>query len=166
VTATAIYDAIIWELRNHIRALGLTMQQCDDCAGTQDGYVAKMLHPDTPSGRQARWETLQLVLDAVYPGGFRLRLQPVVGMAAIRASLNRKLSHGGQMLSGLSINEREAGKGLLGRVALRDLAREAGRKGGIARRARLTQRQRHRIARRAARARWARHRRGMSRPGL
>ena len=144
-------------MRNHIRAVGLTMQVCDDIGGLQDGYVAKMLHPDAPSGRQARWETLQLLLDAIYPGGVRLRIYPIAGSAAIRATINRKLARSGQMLSGASINEREAQKGLLGRVAIRDLARDAARKGALSRNARLTAAQRRRLARRTARARWKRY---------
>jgi hypothetical protein len=156
---TSIYRALIWEVRNHIRAVGLTMQQADDVAGLQDGYLAKMLHPDTPSGRQAQWPTLQLLLDAVYPNGFRLRLLPIAGMTATRASIDRKLARLNQKLTGVSINEREAQKGLLGRVAIRDLAREAGRKGGLARSARLSPQRRQRIARRAARARWKGRRR-------
>ncbi len=42
----------------------------------QDGYTAKLLHPDTPTGRQARYETLELLLRAVYPDGYVLTIRP------------------------------------------------------------------------------------------
>src|SRR5262245_22107943 len=53
------------------------MQQCDDLSGLQDGYTAKMLHPAAPSGRQASWSSLQLLLDAIYPQGYRLTIRPL-----------------------------------------------------------------------------------------
>jgi hypothetical protein len=74
--ATGIYQAIIGQLHARIRRLGVPMWVCDDRAGLQDGYTAKLLHPDTPSGRQARWETLQLLIDAMYPEGFVLTIRP------------------------------------------------------------------------------------------
>lgn len=74
--ATGIYHAIIAQVHARIRRLGIPMWKCDDLSGLQDGYSAKLLHPDTPSGRQARWETLQLLLDAVYPEGFVLTIKP------------------------------------------------------------------------------------------
>lgn len=151
---TDLYRALVWEVRNRIRALGLTMQQCDDISGNQDGYTAKMLHPDTPSGRQAQWQVVQQLLDAIYPGGVRLRLHSIAGLVATRSAINGKLKKNSQVLSGLSINDRERAKGLLGRVAIRDLAREAGRKGGLARASRLSPQKRQNIARRAAHARW------------
>jgi hypothetical protein len=38
------------------------MRECDDRSGLNDGYTAKLLHPDTPSGRQL----LQYLTDALY----------------------------------------------------------------------------------------------------
>lgn len=74
--ATNVYLQIIGQAHARIRRLGIPMWKCDDLSGMQDGYSAKVLHPDTPSGRQARWDTLQLLLDAIYPEGFVLTIKP------------------------------------------------------------------------------------------
>ena len=73
--ASALYRMLMMELERRRLALGWPMWKLDDKAGTQDGYYAKCLYPDTPSGRQARWETLQLLIDALWPEGFQLALQ-------------------------------------------------------------------------------------------
>lgn len=72
--ATALYKATVAQIRVRIKELGLTMWQCDDKAGLQDGYTAKLLNPDTPSGRQAGWDTLQLLVDALWPDGFEIEM--------------------------------------------------------------------------------------------
>ena len=49
----------------------------DEKSGAQSGYFAKAFNPDTPSGRIARWETLQWLIDAMYPDrGYRVFLVP------------------------------------------------------------------------------------------
>lgn len=73
---TGIYQQLVEQIHARIKRLGLPMWRCDDLSGVQDGYTAKMLHPETPSGRQARWETLQLLIDAVYPDGFSVTIRP------------------------------------------------------------------------------------------
>ena len=50
-----LYEAICWELRKQKIALGLTDAQCEEISGLESGYLGKMLHEDTPSGRQAGW---------------------------------------------------------------------------------------------------------------
>jgi hypothetical protein len=74
---TAFYRAVVEQLHTRIRRLGLPMWRCDDLSGLQDGYTAKLLHPDTPSGRQARWETLQLLVDALFPDGYQIIIKPL-----------------------------------------------------------------------------------------
>jgi hypothetical protein len=74
--ATALYLAIIDQLRDRIAFLGWPMWVCDDKAGLQDGYTAKLLHPDTPSGRQAGWAQIQMLVDALYPDGMAFVVIP------------------------------------------------------------------------------------------
>jgi hypothetical protein len=75
---TSIYRAIVLELERHRIAANWTSSQLDDAAGVQDGYFQKILHADSPSGRQAQWATIQLFVDALLPDGFdaEIRRQP------------------------------------------------------------------------------------------
>lgn len=59
------------------RRRGFSMANLDDKAGTPDGYFAKALHADTPSGRQGRLETLDLFAQALAPKGYRIVIEPV-----------------------------------------------------------------------------------------
>lgn len=156
-TSTPIYDAIMWEVRKQILELGLTMKQCDDVSGNQDGHTAKMLHPDTPSGRQARWETLQNLVEAIYAGGYKVKIVAECPIDDIKAAVARILARQGDQLSGLSVAERSRARGIAGKIPIRDYAVEAGRKGGQARAARLSPWKRRQIARKAGRARHRRN---------
>jgi hypothetical protein len=49
------------------------MHVLDDRADLQDGYYAKCLYNETPSGRMAGLEILQWMIDALYPSGVGLR---------------------------------------------------------------------------------------------
>lgn len=80
--ATALYLAVTAQIHARIRRLGITMARCDDLSGLQDGYTAKLLHPDAKSGRQANWATLQLLMDAVFPDGVEVILRPLDGRKA------------------------------------------------------------------------------------
>ena len=71
-TATAIYRSVMLEIERRRLALGWPHWKANDAAGTQDGYLAKMILADTPSGRQASWETVQMVMDAMFPDGFEV----------------------------------------------------------------------------------------------
>lgn len=72
--SSAIYRALMVEFERQRLARGLSMAQVDDLAGTQDGFFSKMLYPDTPNGRQARWETVQDVADALFGRGFSVQV--------------------------------------------------------------------------------------------
>ncbi|QIB35803.1 hypothetical protein [Ancylobacter pratisalsi] len=76
------YRALVAQIHARIRRLGLPMWQCDDLSGLQDGYTAKLLHPDTPSGRQSRWETLDLLMAAIFPDGYTIIIKPNDGSRA------------------------------------------------------------------------------------
>ena len=53
--------------------LDRSVMEVDD--GLQDGFYSKLLHADRPSGRQVRWETLQLVITALSPAGFDVEIK-------------------------------------------------------------------------------------------
>lgn len=72
-----IYRAFTMALAGRIVQLDLDMTECDRRSGLQDGYTAKVLHPDTPSGRMPRWETLQYLVGALYPHGVQVVLVPL-----------------------------------------------------------------------------------------
>lgn len=94
MTPTAIYRAIMLAVDERRQALGLSMWQVDEGAGTQEGYYAKALHADAPSGRQAQWATLQLIVEYLFPEGFTLRLEAAPSSGADDApSFKRKLRH-------------------------------------------------------------------------
>jgi hypothetical protein len=69
---TPLYRSLLLAIERRRRQLGWPSSYLDDRAGTQDGYFQKILHADAPSGRCARWETLQLVVDALFPDGINL----------------------------------------------------------------------------------------------
>lgn len=71
-----LYRAIVREIRRHIRQRGWTMQECDDKSGLNDGYVAKALAPETPSGRVAQYQTLDLLVEALAGAGYRVLIVP------------------------------------------------------------------------------------------
>lgn len=135
--ATSIYVAVASELHARIRRLGVTMWECDDGAGLQDGYTAKLLHPDTPSGRQARWETLQLLVDWLYPEGFVLVIRPKTN-------------------SGPKGTQKERNKTVDQRV--RSVMMAMGRQGGLksweTRRAKLTPQEKRLVTEKPRQARW------------
>ncbi|MBP2290761.1 hypothetical protein [Azospirillum rugosum] len=64
------------------------MEKLDDRAGANDGYFAKILHADTPSGRQAGWEMLDLYAQALFPGGVSAALAPTMRGLKLPAPAN------------------------------------------------------------------------------
>jgi hypothetical protein len=141
---TALYCAVIAEMERRRLELGWPMWQLDDKAGTQDGYYAKCLYPGTPSGKRARWETLQLIVDALFPQGVNVTIEP---------------THKGDMRSAVSIDKGVNTNAVMVRHWRHSqFFRALGAKGGKAYANNVSARDRSRNARRAARARWARHR--------
>jgi hypothetical protein len=84
-----------------------------------------------------------------------LTLKPVAPIDEIREAINRKLAVQGDKLTGASTVESARFRGMAGKIAIRDWARFAGRKGNQARNERLSPAKRKAIARKAARARWS-----------
>lgn len=132
--ATPVYRAIMLEIERRRQTLGLSMDGLSDEVGCADRYYAKALHPDTPSGRQARWETVQEILDTVFPGGFDIKIEPKVGGCLSAQDLRRKIR-----FAAADTNA----------VTRRKLMSELGRKGAAARSA-LSPEQRREIALKAA----------------
>lgn len=87
MTPTAFYVSLTAALDRRIRVLRWTMRQCDDASGLQDGFTAKLLNAASPGGRQVRWETLQLLVDALYPSGVKVVLQALDGNMQALASI-------------------------------------------------------------------------------
>lgn len=88
MTPTAFYAAVTAALDRRIRVLRWTMKTCDDRSGLQDGFTAKLLHAESPGGRQCRWETLQLLVDALYPSGVKVVIQALDGTMPALASID------------------------------------------------------------------------------
>ena len=84
-----VYRALAAQLHDRIRKLGLPMWQCDDLSGLQDGYTAKVLHPDTSSGRQPGWLTLDLLMGALFPDGYDIIVKPRDGRRALKLTAPR-----------------------------------------------------------------------------
>jgi hypothetical protein len=142
--AAPLYRMLMMELERRRVALGWPMWKLDDKAGTQDGYYAKMLYPDTPTGRQARWETVQLVVDALFPEGIRqVTLEPENDALLTAPSIDK-----GRDTGALMVRHWRHSKHF----------RELGAKGGRAYAEKVSPHRRSAIARRGAQARWKRWR--------
>jgi hypothetical protein len=55
------------------------MERLSEMAGLSDRSYAKMLYPETKSGRLARWPTIQIVCDALFPDGYDLKITAAKG---------------------------------------------------------------------------------------
>lgn len=69
------YRALMLELECRRQATGISMEQMNELMGNAERSYAKMLHPETPSGRLARWPTIQKAIDVLFMDGFRLRIE-------------------------------------------------------------------------------------------
>jgi hypothetical protein len=82
-----------------------------------DRYFAK--NPDSPSGRQAQWRTIQDIVDALFPEGFDVEIRPKVGLRMDAEQLRCKIKFAAAATD---------------KKLQRELMRGLGAKGGIARR--------------------------------
>ncbi|MFZ2157238.1 MAG: hypothetical protein WAV72_14110 [Bradyrhizobium sp.] len=114
-----LYRSIVLEIERRRLHLGVSMDELSDRAGVADRFYSKMLYPDTPSGRQARWSTLQEICDAIFPEGFDVEIRPKAGRRLDAEDLRCKIKFAAAPKDGRS---------------QRELMRELGRRGGIARR--------------------------------
>jgi hypothetical protein len=72
--ATQVYLTFVAALEERRRELGLPMAQVDDLAGLQDGFLSKLTRPDALNGRQSRWETIDLVVQALFGTDYRIHI--------------------------------------------------------------------------------------------
>jgi hypothetical protein len=128
------------EIERRRRQLGISMDTLSDLAGFADRFYSKALHPDTPSGRQSRWETVQEMMDAIFPEGFDIEIRPKPGGCMSADDLRRKVQ-----FAGADANP----------ITRRKLMAALGRKGALARHGSRTPEQRREIALRAAATRKA-----------
>lgn len=78
-----IYRAILLELERRRLAVGISMDRMSELMGSAERSYAKMLYPETPSGRMARWETLQSAVDVLFCDGYELRIKPTRPMPTV-----------------------------------------------------------------------------------
>lgn len=90
---TAIYRSIMLEIERRRHAVGFPMEKFSEYAGLPERYYPKALHADTPSGRQAQWGTLQIIVEALFPHGFDVTITPKPGQIMTEDSLKAKLLH-------------------------------------------------------------------------
>lgn len=143
MVSTAVYRSLMLACEARRLELGHSMATVNDMAGLQDGYYPKMIYPDTPSGRQAQWATVDLAFEALFGKGYTITIQP----GEMR------------MLSAPSIDKGASINALKNRhwrhtKHFRDL----GKKGGQARLAKLSPKQHSALAKRMARKRWSKAR--------
>jgi hypothetical protein len=120
--------------------LGFSFIDVDNLAGLNDGYLAKMMWPDTPSGRNAGGETVQLVIDALFPKGFEVIIRQKEGAVLDEPSIRRMT-----YLARVPFD----------RKSQRDLMSKYGKRGRAVQLETQTPEQRQEIARRAALKRWS-----------
>jgi len=135
--AVPVYRALLLECERRRQQLNLPMWELDEISGVQSGHYAKCLHADRPSGRQAQWKTLHLIVTALFPAGFDLQLKHKPG--GILTAENHWL----KVKFAASDHDR---------LARRALMSELGKRGAAARMAKLTSGKRIKIAKRASRA--------------
>jgi hypothetical protein len=141
---TPIYLSIVREFERRRRALGIAMWRLDEAAGGSSRYFAKMLYPETPSGRQSNWDIVQLYADALFPEGFSLTIKP--GKDGCLAASKHRVSI---RFSGVRY-DLEARQDWM-----KELSQKGASKGGKARAAKLSGRRRKAIAKQAAKKRWS-----------
>lgn len=143
MTSCALYRTMMLEIERQRLALGLSMAAVDDLAGTQDGYYAKMIYPDTPSGRQAQWSTVDLVVEALFGRECGISLSTSEGFVLSAPRIDK-----GASSNALKIRHWRHGRHF----------RELGAKGARSRNDKMTPAQRSKHARKMNRARWRRAR--------
>jgi hypothetical protein len=140
--ATPLYHEIISRARARIQTLGWPMWRVDEEAGLQAGYTAKMLHPDTASGRIGQWDVLEKLMSALYPHGYDVVIlahpQPLERFSAKPVKVHR------QMLAGQAVEP----------IKKVQLYAFNGRKGGKRSLITMTKDERVKRARKAGRIRW------------
>jgi hypothetical protein len=135
------YRAIMLELERRRLQLSLPMDVVADRAGVADRYYSKSLYADSPSGRQSRWETLQDIVDSLFPEGYDIEIRPKTGLRLGPNELRCKIAFAAAATD---------------KKSQRELLRALGKKGGEARREKyktMSRAERLAIARKARKTR-------------
>jgi hypothetical protein len=138
-----VYRAFLLEIERRRQQLAISQDRLSEVAS--DRSFAKYLHPETPTGRAAQWQTVQTIMDVLFCDGFDLILRPKKGPQLGVLSFRHKL---------------KAAAAQHDRRLRRELMAELGAKGGHARARKLTPEHRREIARRAGQASAASRARG------
>jgi hypothetical protein len=133
--AVPVYRALLLEIERRRQHLGWSCWQVDDASGLNDGHYAHCLHADRPTGRQAQWKTLHLIVMALWPQGFDLQITHKPGGVLTAEDHRLKV-----MFAAADNN----------RLSRRELMSELGKRGAAARMAKLGKRERKKIARSAS----------------
>jgi hypothetical protein len=143
VPVPAVYYALLAEIERHRLQLGIPMWKLDDAAGTQSRYYAKALYADTPSGRIATWGSVQMIVAALFPEGFSIRIEPKKQGCAPASAHRVSIRFSGARY------DFEAR-----RDWMTELSKRGASKGGQATARKLSKKRRIANARRAANKRW------------
>jgi len=108
------YRAIMLELERRRLQLSLPMDV------VADRYYSKSLYADSPSGRQSRWETLQDIVDSLFPEGYDVEIRPKTGLRLGPNELRCKIAFAAAVTTD--------------KKSQREMMRALGKKGGEARR--------------------------------
>lgn len=136
--ATPLYRSLMQELDKQRERCGWPIWRLEERAGLSEAHLSKLLRED----RLGTWSTIQFIVNALYPGGCRLKLVPLKP----RRPLYSPASIPPHQLKILYAYNRH----LLATICSA---------GGLARAAKLTPARRRAIGKLAAEARWAHKRR-------
>lgn len=132
---TNIYRSIMLEIERRRHAVGFPMEKFSEYAGLPERYYSKALYPDTSSGRQAQWSTIEIIVQALFPHGYDVTITPRAGQIMTEDSLKAKLLHlqaqkdpksQRELMTGLSALA-AAGRKKIPRWKRRRIARQAAR---------------------------------------
>lgn len=153
---TPVYRAVIAEAARHLLPMDISLDKASEFAGLPDRFLNKALNPDTPSGRQMGWRSLQTFFDLIFPDGFELRIKRKAGPQFDALSLKYAMRYDKAFAKAKTRREMLAEWGRKGGLkhSAATMAK-LGRRGARARRKKLPKEVRSELARRAARARWA-----------
>jgi hypothetical protein len=91
VVVPPVYWALVGALEERRLQIGISMERVAELAGTADRSFAKALSPESVSGRQVRFETLELYFGALFPEGYQLRVIPTKSGAPTRDGTRRMI---------------------------------------------------------------------------
>jgi hypothetical protein len=140
----SFYYKLLLEFEERRQALGISMERLSEMAGLPDRAYSKMLYPESKSGRLARWPTVQIVCDALFPDGYDLKITAAKGDKIRQYGVKYQLRQIAMHYDRLTRRE-----------IMQALGRRGGRQSGAARARRAEERRlRKALARHAARIRW------------